>query len=336
MRNCDTAVAPRACATCSFSLVFRCFPPLTPDSVFRFCHGVREPRAFYDACDEFGILIYHDAQFANGGLEGFGIAGPGARGSPSERAELEYQVKRLSHHPSIAMFDACNVRRPHSSTSFCLNVLRPCTLLIWAGCRAGVRRRGAVLELRHADHRFGRQQPADLALVPSTRMAVWSRPALVPAERAAAGDRQQPRRLTEGPAVAVPTGVPIAPRSKQSLQEDMACRWFSSHRITVLMPAVLCQSRRRGTALTRRSWCSGPWPTERSHQPCQLFRQARPRKAGSDQVRPCLKPFPHTVPGLCCVLSFVDIPSDLALPSVHLLSWRFQSSAPWRGPRSSR
>ena len=70
----------------------------------RFC-SCRGPERL---CFCTGILIYHDAQFANGGLEGYGIAGPGARGSASEREELTYQVQRLSHHPSIVMFDACN------------------------------------------------------------------------------------------------------------------------------------------------------------------------------------------------------------------------------------
>ena len=29
-------------------------------------------------------------------------------GTASERAEMDYQIKRLSHHPSIAMWDGCN------------------------------------------------------------------------------------------------------------------------------------------------------------------------------------------------------------------------------------
>jgi hypothetical protein len=70
--------------------------------------GVWEPAAFYEACDEKGILLYHDAQFLNGGLEPYGTAGPGVRGTQSERDELRYQLRRLSHHPSIAMWDACN------------------------------------------------------------------------------------------------------------------------------------------------------------------------------------------------------------------------------------
>ena len=58
--------------------------------------AIWEPESFYDAADEYGILIYHDAQFLIGGLEPYGIAGPGVRGTASERDELEYQIKRLS------------------------------------------------------------------------------------------------------------------------------------------------------------------------------------------------------------------------------------------------
>ena len=49
-----------------------------------------------------GLLIYHDAQFLLGGLEPYFTRGPGVRGTASERNELEYQLARLSHHPSIA------------------------------------------------------------------------------------------------------------------------------------------------------------------------------------------------------------------------------------------
>ena len=74
------------------------------------------PSEFYTAADEFGILIYHDAQFLLGGLSPYGTATrPGVRGSASEREELEYQISRLSHHPSIAMWDGCNVRRNGAS-----------------------------------------------------------------------------------------------------------------------------------------------------------------------------------------------------------------------------
>ena len=105
--------------------------------------GVWEPRAFFDAADELarpapfaprslprahsiaaagalksrlwatpagngpnvrpeylsqGVLLYTDMQFTWGYIVG----------TASERAEMDYQIKRLSHHPSIAMWDGCN------------------------------------------------------------------------------------------------------------------------------------------------------------------------------------------------------------------------------------
>ena len=39
--------------------------------------------------DEFGIMMYHDMQFAGGSVTS----------GPLVKAEIEYQVKRLSHHP---------------------------------------------------------------------------------------------------------------------------------------------------------------------------------------------------------------------------------------------
>ena len=63
--------------------------------------GIWEPRAFWDAADEYGILLYTDMQFT------WGTTGA-PHGTASESAELEYQLKRLSHHPSVAMWDGCN------------------------------------------------------------------------------------------------------------------------------------------------------------------------------------------------------------------------------------
>eukprot|EP00040_Diaphanoeca_grandis_P024326 m.133582 g.133582 ORF g.133582 m.133582 type:complete len:1057 (-) comp29683_c0_seq3:38-3208(-) len=60
--------------------------------------GIWEPRAFFDACDELGVLLYTDMQFTWAFI----------MGTPQERAEIEYQTQRLSHHPSIAIWDGCN------------------------------------------------------------------------------------------------------------------------------------------------------------------------------------------------------------------------------------
>ena len=58
------------------------------------------PPAFYDACDEFGVMLYHDLQFT-------GKAGS-VTFSRVVEAEIEHNIKRLSHHPSIVLWDACN------------------------------------------------------------------------------------------------------------------------------------------------------------------------------------------------------------------------------------
>jgi beta-mannosidase len=56
--------------------------------------------AFYDAADEYGVLLYHDIQFAS---QGHGPAVTAAQAS-----ELRYQIRRLSTHPSIILYDGCN------------------------------------------------------------------------------------------------------------------------------------------------------------------------------------------------------------------------------------
>merc|ERR1719399_1463720 len=60
--------------------------------------GIWEPRAFFEAADEFGVMLYADIQFTWNS----------STASPKERLEMEHQLKRLSHHPSIAMWDGCN------------------------------------------------------------------------------------------------------------------------------------------------------------------------------------------------------------------------------------
>ncbi len=66
--------------------------------------GIWEPRAFFDACDEFGVLLYADLQIA--AKQNYSLGGRNYR--VVVPAELEYQIKRLSHHASIALWDGCN------------------------------------------------------------------------------------------------------------------------------------------------------------------------------------------------------------------------------------
>jgi hypothetical protein len=65
--------------------------------------GMFLPDAWYDACDELGILVYHDMQYAS---TSGGPHGPIA--TPTQDAELRHQIRRLSHHPAIALWDGNN------------------------------------------------------------------------------------------------------------------------------------------------------------------------------------------------------------------------------------
>ena len=58
------------------------------------------PDVYYDACDEEGILTYHDIQYSQGN------APPAV--TPLQRTELIHVVRRLAHHPSLAVYDGCN------------------------------------------------------------------------------------------------------------------------------------------------------------------------------------------------------------------------------------
>eukprot|EP00403_Amphidinium_massartii_P026586 CAMPEP_0178395896 /NCGR_PEP_ID=MMETSP0689_2-20121128/13452_1 /TAXON_ID=160604 /ORGANISM="Amphidinium massartii, Strain CS-259" /LENGTH=952 /DNA_ID=CAMNT_0020016559 /DNA_START=255 /DNA_END=3113 /DNA_ORIENTATION=+ len=62
--------------------------------------GIYLPEAFYSACDELGILLYHDMQYAQ--------EGHAAAVTRAQEAELRHQVRRLAQHTSIALWDGCN------------------------------------------------------------------------------------------------------------------------------------------------------------------------------------------------------------------------------------
>ena len=60
--------------------------------------GVYEDEAFYDLCDEYGIMVWQDFMFAGGmvpGDEDF---------FNNVKEEVKYQVKRLRHHPCIVVW----------------------------------------------------------------------------------------------------------------------------------------------------------------------------------------------------------------------------------------
>jgi len=65
--------------------------------------GIFFPDEFYDACDEYGVLVYHDMQYANKP----GV-GHGPTATATQDAELRYQIRRLSHHPAIVLWDGAN------------------------------------------------------------------------------------------------------------------------------------------------------------------------------------------------------------------------------------
>ncbi|KAF9490586.1 glycoside hydrolase family 2 protein [Pleurotus eryngii] len=60
--------------------------------------GVYEPDVFYDICDELGILVWQDFQFA------CGVYPAHDEFVENVRKEAEDNVRRLRHHPSIALF----------------------------------------------------------------------------------------------------------------------------------------------------------------------------------------------------------------------------------------
>ena len=67
--------------------------------------GTFLPDAFYDAADTAGVMIYHDTMYAQ--------QGHSPQVSETNAAELRHQVRRLSPHPSLMIWDACNECNGH-------------------------------------------------------------------------------------------------------------------------------------------------------------------------------------------------------------------------------
>ena len=65
--------------------------------------GIFYPSTFYDACDEAGVMVYHDMAYAS--LPG---TSHGPLATPTQDAELRHQIRRLSHHPAIVLWDGNN------------------------------------------------------------------------------------------------------------------------------------------------------------------------------------------------------------------------------------
>ncbi len=69
--------------------------------------GVYQYEDFYEACDELGILLYHDMMMTSSGMEN-PVAPPASEHAESYLDEITYQIRRLAPHPSIVIYDACN------------------------------------------------------------------------------------------------------------------------------------------------------------------------------------------------------------------------------------
>ncbi|KAH9948346.1 glycoside hydrolase family 2 protein [Amylocystis lapponica] len=61
--------------------------------------GIYEADAFYDICDELGILVWQDFMFGCGQYPAYDSF------TQSVQVEAEQAVKRLRHHPSVVIFD---------------------------------------------------------------------------------------------------------------------------------------------------------------------------------------------------------------------------------------
>ena len=75
-------------------------PPLTAQRVWG--GGTWEPDVFYDLCDELGILVWQDFMFGCGNYPAF------PEMLKSIETECVAQVRRLRHHPCLAIYAGNN------------------------------------------------------------------------------------------------------------------------------------------------------------------------------------------------------------------------------------
>jgi len=74
--------------------------------------GVYFPDYVYNLADQFGILLFHDMMY---GYPWFGGNSGVPEQNEMQESELKYQIRRLSNHPSIAIWNSCNECDPTSS-----------------------------------------------------------------------------------------------------------------------------------------------------------------------------------------------------------------------------
>lgn len=64
--------------------------------------GMYQTDAFYEACDAAGVMLFHDMMFS------FRLYPHDPAFEANVAAEVDYQVSRLLHHPSIVLWDSSN------------------------------------------------------------------------------------------------------------------------------------------------------------------------------------------------------------------------------------
>jgi beta-mannosidase len=64
--------------------------------------GIYQADSFYEACDEAGVMLFHDMMFS------FRLYPHDPAFEANVAAEVDYQVTRLLHHPSIVLWDSSN------------------------------------------------------------------------------------------------------------------------------------------------------------------------------------------------------------------------------------
>lgn len=100
--------------------------------------GMVLPDSFYEACDELGILLYHDMMFAQ--------QNHGPKKTQVIEDEIRFMVRELSFHPSIVLWSGCNectVRMNTATEIYATFVMQTVaeeddTRIVWPSCPAAV------------------------------------------------------------------------------------------------------------------------------------------------------------------------------------------------------
>lgn len=101
--------------------------------------GMVLPSSFYEACDEYGILLYHDMMFVEEQHHG-------PKRTQVIEDEVRFTVRELSPHPSIVLWSGCNectVRMNSTTEIYVTFVMQTVaeeddTRIVWPSCPAKV------------------------------------------------------------------------------------------------------------------------------------------------------------------------------------------------------